>query len=108
MQTDTILKIPKCNAAEIKACDDPLSEFKVTEWVDGGIVVTDEKVCQFAVPGACPRVRCKNEKGEYAPCRMLGFIESQENADGFWMRLPCSSCDEKKDLHETTRGFVYD
>lgn len=107
MQADAILRIPRCNAMQIKACEDPLSSAKVMNWEENGIVATDKNICELAVPGACPRVRCKKEDGEYAACRMLAFIESQENESGFWMRLPCSSCPEKKDLHPTTEGFVY-
>lgn len=107
MQTDTILRIPKCNAVQIEACADPLSKAKVMHWENGGIVQTEQRICEFAVPGACPRVRCKDTKGNYSPCRLLAGIESQENPSGFWMKLPCSRCDEKKDLHPVTEGFVY-
>lgn len=92
---------------EISACDDSLSKMKVTKWENEALVMTNQHVCELAVPGACPRIRCKNEKGDYAPCRMLAFVESQENESGFWMRLPCSSCTDLKQLHPVTEGFVH-
>lgn len=107
MQADAILRIPRCNTMEIAACTDSLSEAPVTKWTERGIENTGQLICEVAVPGACPRVRCKNKNDEYSACRMLAFVESQENEDGFWMRLPCSSCPEKRDLHPVTEGFVY-
>lgn len=107
MQQDAILRIPKCSAMEIKDCADPLSEQKVMRWDQEGIVMTDTLTCSKVVPGACPRVRCMKVGAGYRPCRMIALIESQENEDGFWMRLPCSSCPEKRKLHPTTEGFVH-
>lgn len=106
--TDTVLNIPKCNAFQIEACEDPVSTFPVTKFVDGAIVATEQKICELAVPGSCPRVQCRNADGKYLSCRMLAFIQSQENESGFWMKLPCASCEEKRDLHPITEGFVYD
>lgn len=108
MQKDTILRIPKCNAVQIEQCEDSLSKMKVIEWKNEKAEVKDELICSLGVPGACPRVRCKNKSGNYDACRMLSFIETQENQSGFWMRLPCQSCDEVRDLHEITKSFVYD
>lgn len=107
MQQDAVLRIPKCSAMEIIACQDPLSEKTAMNWENGGVVVTDTPICSLAVPGACPRVQCMKEGSGYRSCRMLSLIESQENESGFWMRLPCGTCPETQDLHPTTKGFVY-
>lgn len=107
MQQDAVLRIPKCSATEIKACEDPLSNKVVMRMKDEELIVTDTPICSVAVPGACPRIQCMKEDVGYRQCRMIGFIESQENESGFWMKLPCSMCPEKRDLHPTTEGFVH-
>lgn len=107
MQEDVVLLIPKCSAMEISNCNDPLSSAKVMHGKDGGVEVTDELICSKVVPGGCPRVRCMKVGSGYAPCRMIGHIQSQENESGFWMKLPCSICPEKRKLSPTTEGFVH-
>ena len=119
MQEDTVLRIPLCTRQQIEACSDGLSSHKVIEQrgdnlfdykrVKDGDSERVQLICEVAVPGACPRVQCYSESmKEYRPCRMLGFIQSQTNESGFWMKLPCSQCEEKRNLHTTTRGFIYE
>lgn len=113
-----ILRIPMCNWNEIQACEAPLSNHKVMDIKDNGVVYTEveteqgtrpQHLCEVAVPGACPRIQCFNkDSNEHRPCRLLGLIQSQKNESGFWMKLPCSDCKETRDLHPITEGFVYD
>lgn len=108
MQKDVVLRIPKCNNAEIAACTDLTSELRVMGEEDGFIVQTEEKLCSRAIPATCPRVQCSPEGDDkYGVCVLSGFIQSQENESGYWMKLPCSQCSGKTNLHTVTRGFVY-
>lgn len=107
MQKDVVLRIPKCSAMQIRECDSPLSEAKVSSYTPQGFVESGQKICEVAVPGACPRIQCHKEETGYVACRMIAFIESQENESGFWMKLPCGRCPEKRNLHAVTEGFVY-
>lgn len=108
MQEDVVLRIPKCNAMQIAACDDKLSTQVVMRMEEDQVITTDELICQKAVPGGCPRIQCMKKGVGYQPCRLLGLIQSQENESGFWMKLPCSECEEKTRLSPVTKGFVYD
>jgi hypothetical protein len=107
MQQDIILRIPKCNALQIQACEDPLSNHKEMKLDGKSIIKTERHLCELAVPGACPRVKCHKKDVGFESCRMIALIQSQENESGFWMKLPCSSCDETRQLHPMTEAFVY-
>lgn len=81
-------------------------------------VPSENSICSVAVPAACHRIKCfkepteeekaKSKQGTYETCRMLAFVLTQQNESGFWLKLPCSLCDEKTKLHEVTEAFVYD
>lgn len=103
MQQDIVLRIPLCNAEQIAACPSKLSEHKIYQ-VDGAdhISSSERLVCEVAVPGACPRITCQEKA-----CRLLGLIQTQQNESGFWMKLPCGSCGEVRDLSTETKGFVF-
>lgn len=117
MQRDVVLNLPLCSWQEINLCEDPQSNHKVMDIKDNGYEIktiqTEEgtrqqHICELAVPGACPRVQCfYKEKEDYRPCRLIGLIQSQKNESGFWMKLPCSECLEQRNLHPTTKEFVY-
>lgn len=120
-QNDIVLLIPMCNFAEIQACEDPISNAKELDpktftpllSLESNGDTRPRHLCESAVPGACPRIQCfhryKDEpsKDKYLACRMQGLIQSQKNESGFWMKLPCSQCNEPRNLHPTTEGFVH-
>lgn len=127
MQKDIVLRVPMCGWEEISACADTLSNHKVMATGETGVIdyikvsgedggTRAQHMCERAVPGACPRVQCLHKttdtvthepREEFRACRLLGFIQSQQNESGFWMKLPCSKCKEERQLHETTKEFVY-
>lgn len=111
MQKDTILRFDAlCNKGEQKSCGEPMTRIPLMENkndVDETAVAKDQVVCDAFVPFECPRIRCKHN-GEYTVCRRTHLAEQQMNESGVWVRLPCGTCEETKDLHPTTKSFVVD
>lgn len=110
-QEDTILRFDSlCSAAERGACPSALSERKIARPVsddDQSLVQKEDFLCETRIPATCVRVTCRTEGGVYEPCRMSDLIEYQANEHGHWLRLPCKTCWDKKDLNPTTERFVF-
>jgi hypothetical protein len=120
-QKDMVLKLPLCNLLFITTqCESPAvhmftmelgttGEFKNYATIEGEDGIPRfQKLCEIAVPGACPRIQCFSvTEGEFLPCRMQALIQGQVDGSEFWSKLPCSVCEEKRKLHPTTEGFVY-
>lgn len=115
-QRDIVLNIPMCSFQEIMECEDPISrakEFRPNTFEP--VLVLDKEgntrprhICESAVPAACPRIQCYSQTFQtHLACRMQVLIQSEKNESGFWMKLPCSQCEETRQLHPTTEGFVH-
>lgn len=127
-QTDAILLFKElCGASELIMCKDASSEIRYqaleTTGDDGEQMrvkandgldkrqairkgLTKDFMCNNAVPFTCPRIRCYNDDiKDFVTCRRVHLAEEQKNEHGTWVRLPCSTCHEKKKLSETTKGF---
>lgn len=109
MQKDIVLRFPKlCSSCEIAECSDHTSNLKIMKEEGEHIIPTEGKLCSVSVPASCHRIQCFKESSEsYESCRLAAFIQTQMNESGFWMKLPCSNCSEKTNLHDVTKGFVY-
>lgn len=112
MQKDTILRFDRlCTKSEQTKCGAAMTRIPLLENSndeDESAKKKDEVLCDAFIPIECPRILCKASDGEYATCRRTFFAEQQQNESGIWVRLPCGTCEEKKDLHPTTKKFAVD
>ena len=112
MQKDAILKFSNlCNKKEREECGSPLSSLTLGIELDdeqGTMDMTNKPICSVGVPASCPRVTCfSKDYNDYVPCRRTLLIEGQMNESGYWMRLPCGTCEEQQQLSDVTKEYVY-